>query len=229
MARDSRDVGLADQSRRCGFPRRQPHVRLRGVGTLGDDLGGGVSVASPMQFVLRRGVEVQRDRRIFVVVDARRVDVGDLMIEAALARTDRTDPRQQIVEIVGPETVAGDELLVVDREALRQVVAERGCSPLAELGSAGSADAIPHGNDHVEGVVVHEPFDRPGTLGLNYPEFPDSCLRRQFALGKAVVTVFVDRPDVFLEQLGDVPLRQPKRLVLDPQHGIGGSLFKESS
>lgn len=65
--------------------------------------------------------------------------------------------------------------------------------------------------------MVHEPFDRPGTLGLNYPVFPDSCLGRQVALGKDVLDVLVDRPDVFLEELGDVPLRQPQRLVLDPQ------------
>jgi hypothetical protein len=174
-----------------------------------------------MQLVLHRGVELLRDGRIFVVVDARRVNVGDLLVEVALAGTDRADPLQQLVEIVGSDAAAGHEPLVVDREALGEILAKSICRPLAELGAAGGTDAVPHGNDHVEGVVVHEPFDRSGALGLNYPVCPDSCPGRQFALRKDVLNVLVDRPDVLLEELGNVPLRQPKRLVLDPHLEAG--------
>jgi hypothetical protein len=51
---------------------------------------------------------------------------------------------------------------------------------------------------------------------LNYPEFPDSCSPLQFALFKDVLDVLVDRAHVLLEQLGQLPLRQPDRLVLQP-------------
>jgi hypothetical protein len=37
-------------------------------------------------------------------------------------------------------------------------------------------DTVPNGDDDVQIVVLDLAFDYAVTLGLNYPEFPDSCL-----------------------------------------------------
>ena len=106
---------------------------------------------------------------------------------------------------------------VVDDEPFDQKLPQMGGDPLAKLDATRGADAVPHGEDRVERVVVHEPLDHPRALGPNYPVFPDSCVGRQFAVGKDVLEMLVDRPDVLLEQFSNLTLRQPKRLVVDPQ------------
>jgi hypothetical protein len=53
------------------------------------------------------------------------------------------------------------------------------------------------------------------SLCSNYPEFPDSCLSAQLALVEEVHEVLVDRPNILLEQLGDLGLGEPKRLALE--------------
>jgi hypothetical protein len=53
-------------------------------------------------------------------------------------------------------------------------------------------------------------------LGLNYSEFPDSCRQVHFALVHDVLNVFADRANVFLEQLGHLPLGQPDGVALPP-------------
>ena len=65
--------------------------------------------------------------------------------------------------------------------------------------------------------MVEETLDPAGALGLNDSEFPKSCPRRQFLLGVDVLEMLVDRGDRFLKQLGDLPLRQPERLLVDAQ------------
>ena len=56
----------------------------------------------------------------------------------------------------------------------------------------------------------HLPFAFPA----NYPEFPDSCRLGQLVFLVDILQMLVDRPNVLLEQLGDLCLRQPDRLVL---------------
>jgi hypothetical protein len=56
-----------------------------------------------------------------------------------------------------------------------------------------------------------------GILGLNYPEFPDSCLRWQFMLRRDVLYAQADVLLGGLKERCHLSLRQPERLVLDPQ------------
>jgi hypothetical protein len=56
----------------------------------------------------------------------------------------------------------------------------------------------------------------PGAFGLNYPEFPDSCLRFEFSLLVDVADMLVDGPNILLKELGHELLRQPDRFVFKP-------------
>lgn len=80
-------------------PRCQSQVRLRGIGSLVDNLGGNVSVCSPVHLVLH-GLEEKRGgfhRR--VVVDAGGVDVEYLSPEDSLRRPNIADTGQQFLEV----------------------------------------------------------------------------------------------------------------------------------
>lgn len=50
---------------------------------------------------------------------------------------------------------------------------------------------------------------------MNYPEFPDSCLRGQFALLEDPAQVLVHRAHILVEEFGDLLLAQPKGLILE--------------
>ncbi len=64
--------------------------------------------------------------------------------------------------------------LLVHRETLWKVLAERCRGPQVKLGAPRKTGEVSHGGDHVEGVTVSESGDSPGVFGVSYPEFPDS-------------------------------------------------------
>ena len=48
----------------------------------------------------------------------------------------------------------------------------------------GTAGTYPEadGQNHLQAVVIHQTTNLPIALGLNYSEFPNSCLRRQLVV-----------------------------------------------
>lgn len=50
---------------------------------------------------------------------------------------------------------------------------------------------------------------------MNYPEFPDSCLRGQFAFLEDPAQVLVHRAHILIEEFGDLLLVQLKGLALE--------------
>jgi len=84
---------------------------------------------------------------------------------------------------------------------------------------------VSHRQDGVEIVVLDLPrhFMRP--LPANYPEFPDSSSRIEFALFEDVLQVLVDRPHVLLEQFRDQRLTQPKRFIGKPALNARSPVF----
>ncbi len=78
-----------------------------------------------MQLVLHGGEEVSSERRLRIVVGGSSVEVGDLLVEAALARPDLSDALEQLFEVVLPEEcLAPLQSLVVEGEALDDELAE---------------------------------------------------------------------------------------------------------
>ena len=58
------------------------------------------------------------------------------------------------------------------------------------------------------------PIDLPSALGLNYPEFPDSCLLGQFAVRIDFFDMLVDRAHIHIIQRRHHLLRQPDVFIL---------------
>ena len=125
-------------------------------------------------------------------------------------------------EVVRAQGPAFFQPLVVQRETLDQQLGQAGGGPLAERSSAGGADPVANGQDHVEVVVVDGPFDFAVALGLNYPETPDSCRRVEFSLTVDVDQVLIGSLDRDLEQLGDKALRKPNAATLQANLELGG-------
>ena len=72
------------------------------------------------------------------------------------------------MEIVLPDGPSRLDAFVVEDETFDQKFAQPDGCPLAELGAARRANAIAHGENHVEVVVRYESLDRPLLLDLNY-------------------------------------------------------------
>ena len=208
------DIAFANDA---AFPGGEAHVRPGGVGTLGDEFRRGLAGGGEVELVLD---SLEEDLGLGiggVVIGCEGEDVPHLQIDPFLAGADVADALQQFIEVIG-DTERGRVLepLVVHGEALAEVFLQPGHGPLPELGAALAADAEADGEDGIEVVVVHQPFDLPGTLVLNYPEFPDSCPRGEFTLLVDVLEVLVDGADVLLKQVGHELLREPDSLVLKP-------------
>jgi hypothetical protein len=99
--------------------------------------------------------------------------------------------------------------VALDRESAQ----DAGC-PLTELCGAYGIDAVADRNDGVEVVEVHSPRNFPLALLLNYPEFPDSCLRHKLLTGKDISQMLADGAYIHCEQLCHQLLRQPQGFVL---------------
>jgi len=78
-----------------------------------------------VELVLHGREELAGERRAGIVVGGEGVDVGDLLVEAALAGTDFADPFEQVVEVILAEDGAALlEAFVIEDEALDHELAE---------------------------------------------------------------------------------------------------------
>lgn len=146
-------------------------------------------------------------------------DLGKLPVAFGAFRTSlcrQAGAPQQFLKIVLPEGLAGLlQALVVQHEVLHDELPQRARGPDAELGGADAIGTVAHGDNGVEVIALHEPLHVPRTFRLNYSEFPDSCLRGQFAFLEDPAQVFVHRAHILIEEFADLLLAQPKSLVLE--------------
>ena len=106
-----------------------------------------------MDLVLDPLVEEPGRGSIFVVVDGRGVDVGDLLVCTALTETDFPDFGQQVLKIVLSQEGAVLHPLFVDYVATDGELTKNIGTPLAELGGPNAIHAI---SDTDNGVQVIE-------------------------------------------------------------------------
>ena len=212
-------VGLARARRRPSSS--APCCGLVGVGAGGDDLGGRVAVRRPVHLVLHGLEEELRGLGARVVVDAGGVDVEHLPPEDLLRRADVADAGEQLVEVVA---AAGPlEPLVVQGEALDEVLAQPLRRPDAELRAAVGLHAVADGDDDVEVVVLD--------LGSVFPSAAvvansaTTASRPQLALLEDVLDVPGDDRLVALEQLGHLPERQPDGLAVEADLDAGAAVL----
>ena len=140
---------------------------LVGPGAGGDELGGSVAVDGVVELVLDGGEEALGGGCVLVVVDAGGVDIGDLLVEAAIGQADLADLVEQALEVVLAEEGAVLHVPAVDDPAADGEVAQHAGVPPAEPGGAHRIDAVAHRNDGVEVVVGDPPTDLPLSLLAN--------------------------------------------------------------
>ena len=164
-------VGLFDLAVRRVLPGGQTHVILRVVGALHDELGGGVPVHGEVHLVLHRGIEAFRGGGSTVVVDSSGIQVGDLLIELALAGTDLPDALQLFLKVFVGQIGALLEPFVVHDPAANGVLRCDLIDPFAELNGALGIDLEADRDDHLKRVMV-------GGIAFavcgSYPKFSDN-------------------------------------------------------
>ena len=135
-----------------------------------DDLGGGLAGDGPMHLVLDRLEKTDTDLLRGIVINARRVDVRDLLVKPPLGSADILNPARQLLEIV-EWLVRIFQPLVVENKSFDDVFPQPLRGPDAELRAAIRLHPVANGNDHVEVVVLcFVGF----AIRRSYPEFPDN-------------------------------------------------------
>src|SRR5690606_22154537 len=104
--------------------------------------------------------------------------------------------RQQAHRLLELDAALGQTALV-QRVAIDQMLAQHAGGPDAELRGPRRTDAITHGNDGVEVVVLDVSLNRTLALLANHPEFPDSWLALKLTLGKNIAQMLIDCANVF--------------------------------
>jgi hypothetical protein len=199
-------------------------MRQCGIDPLSNDLGGGLTMGRPMHFILNGGKELLGHFRTGIVIDTGGVNIKNFAPEDLFRRTDIPDPFDQFFEVAPP---AGPfEPIVVQGKAFDDEFSKAFGRPDSKLGAPLRFYPVANGKNcfqikpscHASGVTppkmkivsegseayfltkkIDNPLNLPVPLGLNYPEFPDSCLRMKFAFLKDIFDMFVNGPDIFLE------------------------------
>ena len=125
------------------------------IGTGDDDLCGRLAVDGPMQLVLHGGEEAHGGDSGDVVVDRGGVDVGNFLVELALAQADFPDALELFLEVFFTENGAVVfQTLVIHRKALDGEGLDDAGGPLAELDGAFRVHLVADGDDGGEVVVL---------------------------------------------------------------------------
>ena len=88
---------------------------------------------------------------------------------------------RQFVKVIR-HAVTPLQAVIVQREPFDEVFAQAFGGPPAELDPPRRANPIADGQDHIKVVMVDQPPDLPGTLGLNYSILSNSCLRQKLSV-----------------------------------------------
>ena len=124
------------------------------AGPLHNQFCGRVTVYGKMDLVLDSLVEDPGCGSIFVVVDGRGVNVGNLLVCAALTETDFPDFGQQVLKIVLSQEGAILHPLFVDYVATDGELTEDIGAPLAELGGPDAVHAVSDTDNGIEIVKL---------------------------------------------------------------------------
>ena len=118
--------------------------------------------------------------------------------------------------------------LHIHRPALNRMVFDDLSRPFAELHRPLVVHLEAYGNNRLQIVMRQFPINLTSALGLNYPEFPDSCLLGQFAVRIDFFDMLVDRAHIHIIQCRHHLLRQPDVLILIAHFKAGIALTRRS-
>ena len=230
----NRNVRFQDLAVGSMLPVGEAHVPQGGIGRVVDNFCRGLSGDGPVELVLDAGGELLGHWSILVVVDSKRIDVGDLLVEAPLAGSDLPNALQQLFEVItAKESVSLLEALVVHDKALDEELPQVLGGPNAKLGRLEAIDPVADRDDSIEVVVLYRALDGTGTFLSNYFQNGNSCRLNQLTAFKDVFQVLVDGGRFDAKEFGKRLLGQPDRFVLeehiDFHRAVGSGVQQEFS
>ena len=197
------------------FPGSQAHAVFAGIGPRQNDLGCGLAVDGPVQLVLHGGKKALGSGSGDVVVDGCGVDVGDFLVELALAHADFADALELFFKVLlAQDGAVVFQALVIHGEALDGEGLDDAGGPFAELHSALGVYLVAHCNGGgqvvVLGVVAF-------TVCGSYPKRLDNCGFIQLVIREDVFEVVADGSDIHV-------IQQPHHFLGKPDvfFGING-------
>ena len=109
----------------------------------------------PMHLVLHSGEEQLGGFRIRRVVYTRCVDIQHLLIKTSFRRADVADAIEKLIEIVSLSLARGIlQPLIVNGEALCQILVQAADGPLAEVSASMAAHAKTYGQNRFEPIMA---------------------------------------------------------------------------
>ena len=167
-----------------------------------------------MHLILNRLEEQAGRLGVLVVIKRCCVQIRYFLIELALRQTNFPNLLQLPLEVFICEHVTFFQAVNIHCPALNRMVFHNPARPFAELHGALIVHLEAHGNNHLQIIMRQFPIDLTSALGLNYPEFPDSCLLGQFAIRIDFFDMLVDRAHIHIIQCRHHLLRQPDVFIL---------------
>jgi len=176
-----------------------------------DHLGGGLPVDGPVELVLHGGEETLGGGRAQIVVNGGGVDIGDFLVELALAQTNFADALELFFEVLlAEDRAACFQSFIVHGKALDGVFLDDRRRPFAELDGPLGVDLVADGHDGGEVVV-------PGIVALavsgSYPKFRITDSSGSSLSEKIFFLVVVHRPDIHVVERSHHLLAQPDVLI----------------
>jgi len=97
----------------------------------------------PVEFVLNRGEKILCDRRIFIIIRRKSVDICDLLVKPPLTCANFPDSLKEFLEIVFAEnSISLFEPFIIQNKSFDDVFLQGSGSPDAELGGLVGVDAV---------------------------------------------------------------------------------------
>ena len=176
-----------------------------------------------MHFILDNLKKLARNVRIRIVVDARSIDIEHFAPKEFFRRADILDAGEQFVKVVAPAHLL--EPFVIQRKAFDDVFAQTLASPNPELCTPKRFYPVSDRNNHIQVIKIDFSGNLPGSFGLNYPEFPDSFIRREFAFLVNILDMFVYGSNILLKQFRHHLLRQPYSFIFKSNLDASKAVF----
>ena len=141
-----------------------------------DDFCSSMSGNRIVKPILYHCVKIFCCRSQTIVVDAAfGIDIGNLLPDTTLARTNRTYPLQEFTKIVTPENIiALLQAVIVENKTLPDKFIKNLCRPLAKKCSTLAINTIPNTNNSIKIVKSSFSFYLTPPLSLNCSNFSNS-------------------------------------------------------
>lgn len=150
------NVVFVDLAVRRALPTSQTHVFLLVIRPIHGHLRCRLPVNGVMQFVLHGCKKAFGRRGRCVVIQRGGVDVGDLLVELALRKSDFPDFFQlALKEFVRQDAAAAFEAIHIHRPTLNRVILHDSIGPLAKLYGAFVFDFEANGDDRLKVIVLN--------------------------------------------------------------------------